>query len=418
MWYGKKKIGIVIVSLLLLVSVKVYRWSRGTSALYAGLPLKEQADISYGLPRETFIPLPKASRYRFLDGNLENISFEVDADNFSAKKIVRHGTFLKIPGARATIVMCHGFMCDKKDIGIIRMLLRGGKYQYNILSFDFRGHGENTKGQACTMGKHEIHDIFGAVSYIKSIKEIKKLPIIGYGFSMGAVSLIQAQGNYHSFAEKKAPFDALVLDCPFDSSDTILKRVLERLKVSVLGYQFGLPAQSFLHKYFFSSYIQSCLKFLLRSSSKFEAQNVTLSLQEVLPYKSAQNISVPSLVITCSNDEKVPLESVENVYKNIASTYKELWITNGRRHFDSLFYNPEAYTYRVLRFIEKFIEKKFVHKHAHKIYTDIPDSLTTSIAASRTYAKTKLSLQEVESCIDSKESIEDTNTIEEFHEAQ
>ena len=411
MWYGKKKIGIVIVSLLLLVSVKVYRWSRGTSALYAGLPLKEQADISYGLPRETFIPLPKASRYRFLDGNLENISFEVDADNFSAKKIVRHGTFLKIPGARATIVMCHGFMCDKKDIGIIRMLLRSGKYQYNILSFDFRGHGEDAHGQACTMGKNEIHDILGAVSYIKSLKEVKDLPIIGYGFSMGAVSLIQTQGSVE--AEKKPCFDALVLDCPFDSSDAILKRVLERLKISVLGYRFGLPAQSFLHKYFFTSYVQSCFKFLLRASSKFEGQNVTLSLQEILPYKSAQNITVPALVITCSNDEKVPLESVENVYNNLASSYKELWITNGRRHFDSLFYNPEAYTYRVLRFIEKFLEKKFKDKKAHKLYADVPDALTLKIAATRSFVKKEVCLED-ESSVDSEKESLDSEVFDEI----
>ncbi len=398
MWYGKKKIGIVIVSLSLLVSLKVYRWTKGSSSLHAALDTFHGDSVSQGLPSEMFIPLPKASRYRFLDGALENISFEVDADDSSLKKIVRHGTLLKIPGARATIVMCHGFMCDKKDIGIIRMLLRSGKFQYNILSFDFRGHGEYSQGQSCTMGKHEIHDVLGAVSYIKSLKEIKNLPIIGYGFSMGAVSLIQTQGAADS--EKKAPFDALVLDCPFDSSDAILKQVLEQLKISILGYRFGLPAQSFLHKYFFSSYVQSCFKLLLRANSKFGAQNVNLSLQEILPYKSAQNISVPTLIITCSNDEKVPLESVENVYNNLASSYKELWVTNGRRHFDSLFYNPEAYTYRVLRFIEKFLEKKFKDKKAHKLYIDIPDDLTLKIAASRGSSKNN------EVCLEHKPSVD------------
>ena len=135
MRFGKKRIGVVIVSLSLLVSIKVYRWSRGTAAIYAGSELLYADTLSQEIPHEPFILLPKASRYRFLDGTLENISFEVDADACSSKKIVRHGTLLKIPGARATIIMCHGFMCDKKDIGIIRMLLRGGKYQYNILSF-------------------------------------------------------------------------------------------------------------------------------------------------------------------------------------------------------------------------------------------------------------------------------------------
>ena len=122
---------------------------------------------------------------------------------------------------------------------------------------------------------------------------------------------------------------------------------------------------------------------------------------------------MPALVITCSNDEKVPLESVENVYNNLASSYKELWITNGRRHFDSLFYNPEAYTYRVLRFIEKFLEKKFKDKKAHKLYADVPDALTLKIAATRSFVKKEVCLED-ESSVDSEKESLDSEVFDEI----
>jgi len=373
LWHTvKKRIGAVVIALCLIGFIKIYRWHCGASSLHAGIKTKQ------GLRQPFQISLPSSSRYPFLKGQLHDISFPVTVDNLSNETLIRYGTLLKVPGARATIIMCHGFMCDKKDIGIIRMLLKNSVYPCNILAFDFRAHGESCEDQFCTMGKYEIYDILGAVAFLKKSPETKKLPIIGYGFSMGAVSLIETQGK----DEQASPFDALILDCPFDSSDTILKQTLARLKLSFLGYEFGLPAQHLFHKYFFNAYIQHWLKMLLRSTSRFEAQNVNLLLEEVTPGESAKKIKVPTFVITCINDEKVPLESVRTVYDNLASNYKEFWITNGRRHFDSLFYNPELYTYRVIRFIEKFIEGKLSGKNSpkiSKISTDTPDDLTLKI---------------------------------------
>ncbi len=35
--------------------------------------------------------------------------------------------------------------------------------------------------------------------------------------------------------------------------------------------------------------------------------------------------------------------------------YKVLWLTNGRRHFDSYFYNPEKYVKEIRTFIDKAV---------------------------------------------------------------
>jgi alpha-beta hydrolase superfamily lysophospholipase len=96
------------------------------------------------------------------------------------------------------------------------------------------------------MGKNEPYDIKGAVRYLKSNPALAKLPLLAYGFSMGAVSLIEAQAKFDNL------FDALLLDCPFDATTTVLKRVLERLRIRILGYELGLPAQNFFNSFFFA----------------------------------------------------------------------------------------------------------------------------------------------------------------------
>lgn len=371
MIHHRKKLGFLIVALAVVTVVRVYRVLQGKTSLHA--QAKQSRKKDYPSQVSSYL-LPHAPAYSFLKGTLQEISFPVQAhESLSNQTYIRHGTFLQFSDARATIVLCHGFMCDKKDIGILRMLFRNSRYPCNILSFDFRGHGECSEEQYCSLGRQEIYDVLGAVDYLKQQSATKKLPIIGYGFSMGAVSLIEAQGR-----SGKSPFDALILDCPFDSSSTIIKRALERYRISLLGYSFGLPAQKFLHKYFFNT--QAYLKHFLRSSPKFAAQAVDLNIEEVNPGKSAENITVPTLVITCINDEKVPLESVQEVYSRLASSYKQFWVTNGRRHFDSLFYNPEMYMYRVLRFIEKYLQGKLKRAEPYaKTFVDIPDNFTLSL---------------------------------------
>ena len=49
----------------------------------------------------------------------------------------------------------------------------------------------------------------GAVRFIKNHKDLNKVPLIAYGFSMGSAACILAQ------ARDKDLFDALILICSF-----------------------------------------------------------------------------------------------------------------------------------------------------------------------------------------------------------
>ena len=49
----------------------------------------------------------------------------------------------------------------------------------------------------------------------------------------------------------------MILDCPFDSSENIIKCCLEGLQFTLLGYDFSIPACTLLQKYAFHPYVQS-----------------------------------------------------------------------------------------------------------------------------------------------------------------
>ncbi|HEV2601854.1 MAG TPA: alpha/beta hydrolase [Candidatus Babeliales bacterium] len=275
---------------------------------------------------------------------VEHVVLYSQEQDGSHNKIQRNGVFVRYPDAVATVLLCHGLMCDKQDEAFLRNLFPRGAY--NIMSFDFRAHGENRKGQFCTLGKDESYDVIAAGKFIKQHTAVKDLPLYVYGFSMGAVAAIEAQ------SKEPELFHAMILDCPFDSSMNVLKRGLENLKVSLFGYKFDVPGKQLLEKYSFHPYVQSFVRALLKTIANLDARDIPLRVPPFSPAISAEKIKIPILFIHCKKDEKVPIEAVTKVYSSVASEYKVLWLTNGTKHFGSYFHNPERYTDTVRGFLD------------------------------------------------------------------
>ena len=293
---------------------------------------------------------------------VEQVILNVPKTEFSEKKILRYGRLVRYPTAQATILICHGFMTDKYDVGFLRHMFPQGKY--NFMTFDFRAHGENSHGQCCTLGRDEALDVITAAQFIKNHPELQEKPLIVYAFSMGAVASIEAQARDNSC------FDAMILDCPFDSSEKMIKRCLENIQFTFLGYDFSIPACTFLQKYAFHPYVQTLIKGILKTISHFDTKNIEVRVYPICPADSIQKIRVPCFFIHCKNDEKISIEAVKNIYQSAAGPYKKLWLTNGRRHFDSYFYNPEKYIKEVRSFIEIVVTNSYHNSTPEQIIED------------------------------------------------
>lgn len=294
----------------------------------------------------------------------------------SQNTIERNALLVRYKEAIGTVLICHGFMCDKFDVGFLRDLFPQG--QYNFMTFDFRAHGEKRHGQYCTFGRDEAYDVIAAAQFIKNHPDLKDKPLVVYGFSMGAVAAIEAEAKAADNIDgtKGSLFAAMVLDCPFDSAENVIKRALDNIKFSFFGYEFNIPGRSILQKYAFHPYIQSLVKIALKAISKLDSQDINISIRPVHTALSIKKVHTPCFFIHCKNDEKVSVSAIKTVFNNAAG-YKKLWVTNGRRHFDSFFYNPELYRKRVVSFVTKYVlNNKVENKKNNRIIEDSNDLIT------------------------------------------
>ena len=294
----------------------------------------------------------------------EPITFYSQYENASNEHIARRGLLITRSDARATVLVMHGYTSSKIDMGILRLLFS----PYNLLLFDFRAHGEVIAGQSSTLGCDEVYDVFAAVDFLRSHAGTKSLPIIAYGFSMGAVTAIEAQSRDAHL------FNGLILDCPFDSTDALIKRGLDSflgtVRIPILGIEFEFPGRAFLERHAMDRFVQPILIFLLWLFAGMDATHIPTIPKQVNAVLSAKKVKVPVLLIGCYADERVPVDAFAHIYQEFIG-YKRLWITRGARHFGSLFNNPELYQQMVVNFIEKILNASTGRERRERAFADM-----------------------------------------------
>lgn len=310
---------------------------------------------------------PQKEMKLFNDGIEEQVTFYAQESVNSDATIARKGILIKRPGAKATVLICHGFMCDKYDVSFLHVLFNN----YNSMTFDFRAHGEDREGQVCTFGRDESYDVIAAANFIKNHPELKDTPLIVYGFSMGAASAIIAQA-------REKLFDGMVLDCPFDSTDKLLDRGIKQLKLNIFGYKVQMPGSSLLRNYAYNPQVQSLLRTVLRTMTNFGSNDIAINFGPVYPEAAITHVDVPCFFIACVNDDKAPEEAVIRVYEG-AKGFKRCWIdSEGRKHFDTIFRKMHRYSYKVDKFISMVLDGSYKNKQKAKIKKDSPYCVITS----------------------------------------
>lgn len=152
----------------------------------------------------------------------------------------------------------------------------------------------------------------------------------------------------------------MILDCPFDSSENVVKKALDSIKINVFGYEFEMPGKKLMEKYVFHPYVQEFVKFVLKTVGHLDAKNIQTYIHRFSPAESIKKVDVPCMFIHCKEDKRVPVAAIHAIYQNAVGP-KTLWVTNGRRHYDSLFYNPEKYAQRISSFFDRVMNGE-IHK--------------------------------------------------------
>jgi len=312
------------------------------------------------VPGNVYGELLSSNEHQIKNSVVEEIALYPKKMARSRQRIMRKANLVKRNKAKGVVLISHGFMCSKEDVGFLRALFP----HCHCMTFDMRAHGEHKEGQYCTLGRDEALDVAAAALYLRSRDDLKGLPLLVYGFSMGAVAAIEAQ------AKDSDLFDGMILDCPFESSENVIKKGLDNMKISLFGYQVSIPGRSLMEKYIFHPYVQSFVKAMLKAFAQLDSKDIRAFVYPVTPVKSVAKIEVPLYLIGCKNDKKIPIESIKRIYANAASGYKKLWISNGRQHYDSYFYNPELYARRVGKFARRLCTGKLKGVKKEKITID------------------------------------------------
>ncbi len=122
-----------------------------------------------------------------------------------------YGEFWAQPHAAPTVIICHGYRVSGAALRPVATL----EYHsgYNILLFDFRGHG-NSESVNTSGGNAEVRDLEAAI--VVALQQEETLPgkIILHGFSMGAAITLLMPPH--------PDVVAIVADSPYAHLDTIL----------------------------------------------------------------------------------------------------------------------------------------------------------------------------------------------------
>jgi fermentation-respiration switch protein FrsA (DUF1100 family) len=247
----------------------------------------------------------------------EDITFPSREDH-----LILHGWFLPSPDSEQVIIMLHGAESNRSDPGVNMMgiaaeLIDNG---YNVLMFDFRGHGES-EGNRLSAGYHERKDLLGAVDFARE-RGFEQIGVLG--FSMGAATAIMG-------AAEETNIDCVVADSSFADMAGIMEREFtERTKFP--GF--------FLKPVLFMVNIMYGVDF-----------------NAVKPVENVPAIAPrPILFIHGDEDDFVPLDHAYRLYEASQNPDDRLWIVPGADHVKAYVTSPAEYMDKVIAFFDNTLK--------------------------------------------------------------
>lgn len=205
--------------------------------------------------------------------------------------------------ALGTIILFHGHGSNKS--ALIPEEKAFYTMGYRVLAVDFQAHGNST-GTVCAIGYREVADVKAAYDYVKAHTQ---QPIILYGISLGAATILQAMQQYALIPDK------IILEMPFG---TLQKAAEGKLRTM------HLPAEP----------LAAALTFWGGIEQGFWAFNLK-------PEDAAAAIHCPVLLQWGLQDQRVTQNETNTIFKNLASHHKEMMIY-ALSHHQSLLQNEPA----------------------------------------------------------------------------
>lgn len=219
------------------------------------------------------------------------------------------------PNSRKAVIVCHGVGASKSIfIGVLPFLHRAG---YNVLMFDFRGHGES-EGHSISYGVHESRDVEAAVKYLAASKRYDQ--IVAYGFSMGGASVLLS-------IPRLPELSGVIVDSTFARFKPLVAQQFPFLPPAVANA-------------------------VVEVSSFYSNLEVGVKIRDIEPREAIGKLSPrPIFIIHGLNDGLIPPTQARANYQ-AAGPRKELWLVPRARHCECRAVNEPVYEKKVTAFLK------------------------------------------------------------------
>jgi uncharacterized protein len=268
------------------------------------------------------------------------------------------GDFWAQPQPAPTIVICHGYRINRTHMRPVAAL----EYQdgYNILLFDFRGHGES-ESVATSGGNAEIRDLEAALNVVRQQPETLPGKIIIHGFSMGAsVALL---------TDPQTDVAAIVLDSPYARLDEILQRIMhwQLTRSSKSWKPFLHPLRNGFHALTQATLVVSTVIFRLRFGHALNARPDTSFRRWQARSKGLIRKSYPPiLLIHGMKDSAVPITHAHKIVTQAQAhnITLETYFVEDADHCGAYGYDPQQYIQVLRQFMAQHLDNDSMQEPA------------------------------------------------------
>lgn len=297
--------------------------------------LSDEKQFSWGLPADVPEPLSSCKRsllFKANDGTL------------------LRGEFWAQPHPAPTVVVCHGYRVSRAHLRPAAALEY--KSGYNVLLFDFRGHGES-EGVATSGGNAEVRDLEAALTVASYQPETLRGKIIIHGFSMGASIALLALPH--------PDVVAIIADSPYARLDDILRRLVHsRLMQDTASWNPSLRLfRNTFHAVAWATVLAATVVFRLRFGHALIARPDTIFKRWTKLSKAI--LHTPILLIHGAGDGLIPIAHARQLVAKAQAHNIPLqtYFVDHARHCGAYGYDPQQYITVLQNFLSPHLGEAF-----------------------------------------------------------
>lgn len=308
-WYLKWPIALILL-LALLVNLHVWKFTHFTEPA----PRSKLKYETITWPQKAALLFTGIDNPKSINDSTPSLPFETVTIP-SRNSLKMEGWLLRSAQAHATVILYHGYRAKKSSlIAEAEQLHQTG---YQVLLVDFLGHG-GSEGFDTQIGYGEAEDVYASYLYAQAMGK----PIILYGVSMGAASVMRAMHVHEDLQPQ-----ALVLSAPFASLKQAIVNRFHLLQIP------PWPMADFLI-------------FCGGAQHGYNAHSHN-------PVEYARSIKVPTLLLHGKNDKRVIMQEADQVLAALQGP-KELVLFEESGH--TLFLQTEPTKWK--NFVGYFLAKQ------------------------------------------------------------